>query len=76
MPVEYSSVGTVILSESKVPKEEKENRKTAEKTGKPQKAKDVCRVDPKRKLVSGCPLKRTIFSLCGVKPSVLVCGVG
>ena len=49
MPVEYSSVGTVIMSESKVPNEEKENRKTAEKSGKPQKAKDVFRVDPKRK---------------------------
>ena len=31
MPVEYSGVNTVILSETKAPKEEKENRKQLRK---------------------------------------------
>ena len=53
----------------------KRKSETAEKTGIPQKTKEVFRVDPKRRLVSDCPLKRTVFSLCEVKPSVLVCGV-
>ena len=39
MPVEYSGVNTVILSETKASKEEKEKPETAEKTGIPQKTR-------------------------------------
>ena len=73
MPVEYSGVKPVMLSETEGPKEE--NPKTAEKTGMPQKTREVFHVNAKPWLVSDCPLKRAVFSLREVKPSVLVCGV-
>ena len=61
MPVEYSDVKTVIMSEAKGPKKERKNLETAEKTGIPQKANEVVSVDQHPQLVSDWPLKRTVF---------------
>ena len=63
MPVEYSDVKSVILSEAKGPKKERKSLETAEKTGILQKANEVVSVDQHALLVSDWPLKRT-FCRC------------
>ena len=69
-----SGVKTVMLSETEGPKEEKPGKQLRTQKSR-KKPREVFHVDPKPWLVSDCPLKRAVFSLCEVKLSVLVGGV-